>query len=185
MKHLVSILFATVFGLAPLGAIAQTTGPVEPGMVLSGTMDSAIASNTAHIGDRFVISNVSSGADGMIANATIDGHVAAVSPASQGHNARVRLSFDWLRLYDGKQYPLDARPIHINVVTKSNATKEGAGAIVGDLLGNWIGQTIGVGLLGPLGLIGGYLVAKNARQNVTIPQNSLVTMQVIRPLRQA
>jgi hypothetical protein len=37
----------------------------------------------------------------------------------------------------------------------------------------------------PVGLAGGFLFAKNARQNVTIPQNSLVTLQVIRSIPRA
>ena len=159
--------------------------PLAPGMDLTGTMNQTIASSSAHVGDRFVVSNVTSGSDRTVSNATIYGHVAGVTTAAQGRKARVRLAFDWIRLYDGKQYPLDARPVHINVVTKTNAGREGLGAVVGDLLGNYAGKVIGVGLLGPVGLVGGYLMAKNDRQNVTIPQNSLVTLQVIRSLRQA
>ena len=153
-------------------------------MDLTGTMDQTISSSSAQVGDRFVISNVTPGADGAIANATVYGHVAGATGRPRP-KARVRLAFDWIRLYDGKQYPLVARPVHIDVVTKSNAAREGVGAVVGDLLGNYIGKVIGVGLLGPLGLVGGYLIAKNARQNVTIPQNSLITLQLIRSLRQA
>jgi hypothetical protein len=175
---------AAAIGVTPLAATAQSS-PLTPGMDLTGTMDATISSSSAHVGDRFVLSNVTSGADGAVANATISGHVAGVTPAAQGRQARVRLAFDWIRLYDGKQYPLDARPLHIDVVTKSNASREGIGAVAGDLLGNYLGKVIGVGLLGPLGLVGGYLVAKNARQNVTIPQNSLVTLQLLRSLRQA
>ncbi len=185
MKTLLSLLLAAVFGLTPLGAMAQSSSPLQPGMDLTGTMDQSISSSSAHVGDHFVISNVTSGADGVVSNATIYGHVAGVSVASQGHNARVRLAFDWIKLYDGKQFPLDARPVHIKVVTKSNATREGIGTVIGDLLGTYIGKVIGVGLLGPIGLVGGYLIAKNARQNVTIPQNSLITLQLIRSLRQA
>jgi hypothetical protein len=184
MKHLISFLLAASIGLTPLGAMAQSS-PLTPGMDLTGTMDQTISSSSAHVGDRFLISNVTSGADGAVANATVYGHVAGVTSAGQGRKARVRLAFDWIRLYDGKQFPLDARPVHINVVTKTNAAREGVGAVVGDLLGNYIGKVIGVGLLGPLGLVGGYLIAKNDRQNVTIPQNSQVTLQLIRSLRQA
>jgi hypothetical protein len=161
------------------------TAPLQPGMDLTGTLDQSISSSNAHVGDRFVLSNVTSGDAGMISNATIYGHVSDVTTAGQGRNARVQLAFDWIRLYDGKQFPLDARAVHVNVVTKTNAAREGIGAVAGDLLGNFVGKTIGVALLGPVGLVGGYLLAKNARQNVTIPQNSLVTLQIIRPLRQA
>jgi hypothetical protein len=185
MKIFTSLFLAALFGLTPLGAMAQSS-PLQPGMVLAGTMDQTINSANAHVDDPFVISNVSSvGGSGAVTNATIYGHVASVTTAGQGRNARVLLAFDRVQLYDGKRFSLDARPVHIDVVTKTNAPKEGLGAIAGDLLGNWVGQTIGVGLLGPIGLVGGYLLAKNARQNVTIPQNSLITLQVITSHRQA
>jgi hypothetical protein len=185
MKIFTVILLTTLFGLSPLGALAQSA-PLTPGIELAGTMDQTINSANAQAGDPFVISNVSSvGGSGSVTNATIYGHVADVTTAGQGRNAAVKLAFDRVQLYDGKRFSLDARPIHIDVVTKTNAPKEGLGAIAGDLLGNWVGQTIGVGLLGPIGLAGGYLLAKNARQNVTIPQNSLITLQVITAHRQA
>ena len=78
MKHVISILLAAIFGLTPLGAMAQSS-PLTPGMDLTGTIDQSISSSNAHIGDRFVISNVTSGADGIVSNATIYGHVAAVT----------------------------------------------------------------------------------------------------------
>lgn len=155
-------------------------------MDLTGTIDQTISSSSAHAGDAFEISNVTSANGyGTVANATIYGHVASVTTAGQGRNARVQLAFDRVQLYDGKRYSLTARPTHIKVVTKSNAAREGVGAVVGDLLGNFVGKVIGASVLGPLGLIGGYLVAKNARQNVTIPQNSLVTLEVLTSRRQA
>jgi hypothetical protein len=184
MKNVIPYLLAAVLGLAPLGAAAQTS-PLTPGMELTGTMDQTITSSSAHVGDRFVISNVTSGNAGIVSNATIYGHVAEVTTAGQGRNARVRLAFDRVQLYNGRRYALEARPLHIKVVTKNNAAREGIGAVVGDLLGNYIGKVIGVGLLGPIGLVGGFLVAKNDRQNVTIPQNSLITLQVIRSIPQA
>lgn len=177
------VLLSALIGLTPLGAMAQTS-PLTPGTDLTGTMDQTITSSSAYAGEPFKISNVNS-ASGSVANGTIYGHVADVTKAGMGRNARVQLAFDRVQLYDGRRFSLDARPIHVNVVTKTNAPREGAGAIVGDLLGNWLGKTIGVALLGPIGLVGGYLVAKNARQNVTIPQNSLVTLQVITSRRQA
>ncbi len=78
----------------------------------------------------------------------------------------MRLAYDRIMLRSGRAYGLDARPLHLQVTTKSNAPREAGGAVVGDLLGNWLGKTIGVAVLSPIGLIGGFLVAKNARQNV-------------------
>jgi hypothetical protein len=186
MKGFTTVLLTAALGLTPLGAMAQTSSPLSPGTELTGTLNQAISSSSAHAGDPITISHVTSAdGSGTVTAATIYGHVESVTTAGMGRNARIRLSFDQAQLYNGKRFTLAARPTHINVVTKSNAAREGVGAIVGDLLGNWVGKTIGVGLLGPLGLIGGYLVAKNARQNVTIPQYSLVTLQVLTSRRQA
>jgi hypothetical protein len=184
IKILVPVLLSAVIGFMPLSAMAQSS-PVSPGIELTGTMDQTITSSNAQVGQQFQISNVTSQGSNAIANATIYGHVAAVTTAGQGRNAQIQLAYDSLRTYDGQRYSLDARPVHINVVTKNNAAREGVGAVVGDLLGNYVGKVIGVGLLGPIGLAGGFLFAKNARQNVTIPQNSLITLQVIRSRRQA
>jgi hypothetical protein len=185
MKIFTPVLLTAVLGLTPLGALAQTS-PLTPGSELTGTMDQTISSSSAHAGDRFKISNVTSAnGTGAVTDATVYGHVDAVTTAGQGRNASIRLAFDRVQLYDGKRFTLAARPTHVKVVTKSNATRDGAGAIVGDLLGNWVGKMIGATLLGPIGLIGGFLVAKNARQNVTVPQNSLVTLEVLTARRQA
>lgn len=184
MRIFASVCLAALVGLTPLGAMAQTPS-LRPGMDLTGTMDQTLSSTSAFVGEAFKLSNVTSTGTDAIANATIYGHVSSVTKAAMGRNARVQLAFDRLQLYNGASYALDARPLHIKVVTKSNAPREGIGAVVGDLLGNWAGQSIGLALLGPIGLVGGYLIAKNARQNVTIPQNSLVTLQVVNSHRQA
>jgi hypothetical protein len=186
MKHFTTMLLTAAIALTPLGAMAQNMGGLAPGTELAGTMDQTIASSNAQVGDPFKISNVSSvDGSGVITDATIYGHVTSVTTAGQGRNAGVQLAFDRIQTQDGRNFALDARPMHIDVVTKSNALKEGGGAFAGDLLGNWVGQTIGLGVLGPLGLVGGYLLAKNSRQNVTIPQNSLITLQVLTARRQA
>ena len=185
MRFFSPVLLTAVLGLTPIGALAQTS-PLSPGTELTGTMDQTISSSSAHVGDTFKISNVTSAnGTGAVTDATIYGHVDAVTTAGQGRNAAIRLAFDRVQLFNGKRFTLAARPTHVKVVTKSNATREGVGAIVGDLLGNFVGKVIGASVLGPLGLIGGYLVAKNARQNVTIPQNSLVTLEVLTARRQA
>ena len=53
------------------------------------------------------------------------------------------------------------------------------------IVGNIIGKKLGTNAGGLLGAAGGYIYAKNAKQNVTIPANSAVTVQVIRARRQA
>jgi hypothetical protein len=184
MTRLASIVLAVSLVAAPLGASAQSS-PISPGMELSGTINQSISSANAYAGEPFTVSNVTdTSGSGRIVGATIYGHVTGVTKPGLGRNARVRLAFDHIVLRSGRRYALDARPLHIRVMTKNNAGREAGGAIVGDLLGNFIGKTLGVALLGPIGLVGGFLVAKNARQNVVIPSNSLVTLQVLRAYRQ-
>ena len=61
--------------------------------------------------------------------------------------------------------------------TKSNAGNEVAGAVAGMIVGNIVGKKVGTNMGGLLGAAGGYIYAKNAKQNVTIPANSAVTVQ--------
>jgi hypothetical protein len=155
-------------------------------MELAGTMSRAISSGNAYDGEPFAIDNVTSTRGyGAVTDATVYGHIARVTKAGQGTAGKVRLDFDRIVLQDGRSYALDARPEHIQVLTKKNGLKEAGGAVAGDLLGNYLGKVIGVGLLGPIGLVGGFLIAKNNHQQVVIPRDSLVTLRVLTARRQA
>jgi uncharacterized membrane protein YebE (DUF533 family) len=69
--------------------------------------------------------------------------------------------------------------------TKNNSLNEAGGAVAGMILGNIIGKKLGTNAGGLVGAGGGYLYAKNAKQNLTVPANSLITVQVLRAYRQA
>lgn len=186
MRKFLGTACAGALAIVPLTAAAQSAAPLRPGMELAGTMEQSISSRSAYVGEPFEIDNVTStDGYGRVTDAKIYGRVDAVTHAGQGRSAAVRLDFRRLVLPDGRTYALYARPEHIQVNTKNNAAKEAGGAIVGDLLGNYIGKVLGVGLLGPLGLVGGFLVAHNNRQPVVIPKNSLVTLRVLTARRQA
>jgi outer membrane lipoprotein SlyB len=62
---------------------------------------------------------------------------------------------------------------------------EAGGAVAGMILGNIVGKKLGTNMGGLLGAAGGYIYGKNAKQQVTIPQNAVVTVQVLRAYRQA
>ncbi|HTD34543.1 MAG TPA: hypothetical protein VK665_12825 [Candidatus Elarobacter sp.] len=180
MRRFTTLAAAAALAAVPLAALAD----VGPGTELSGTVDQAIDSKNAVVGQRFTMSNVHS-QDNNINGATLYGHVCDVQSASQGRAAKLQLCVDKLHTRSGNSYALDGRVTAAQVNTKSNALNEAGGAVAGMIVGNIIGKKIGTGAGGLLGAAGGYLYAKNAKQNVTIPSNTPVTVQVLRARRQA
>ena len=176
MKRLFAILFsAALVTAAPLTASAQ----IPPGTTLVGTLNQSIDTKSAEPGQPFVINNAHT-SDYNINGATIYGHVASVQHAGQGTPGKIRLSVDKVNSRNGHVYDVEGYASGVQVETKSNALKElggaAAGALVGGLLGHGVGALIGAGA--------GALYAKNNRQNVTIPQGSQVTIEVVRMRRQ-
>jgi hypothetical protein len=180
MNRRLPFLLAAALAFAPLAVSAQLTAGTE----LSGTIDQSIDSKSAVVGQRFTMSNVHS-QDNNINGATLYGHVCDVQSASQGRSARISLCVDKLHTRSGNSYALSGRITNAQVNTKSNALNEAGGAVAGMIVGNIVGKTVGTNVGGLLGAAGGYLYAKNARQNVTIPQNTPVTVQVLSARRQA
>lgn len=169
-------LAAGALALVPLAAPAQIT----PGTTLIGNIDQSLNSKDAQVGQAFTLSNVHS-ANYNVNGATIYGHVASVQRAGQGTPGKIHLAFDKVNTRSGNVYQIVGTASNVQVNTKSNAGKEaiaaGGGALVGGLLGHGIGALIGGGT--------GYLIAKNNRENVTIPQGSIVTVEVEQGRRQA
>jgi hypothetical protein len=180
IRRLSSLATVAALALLPLVASAQVTAGTE----LSGTIDQQLDSKSAVVGQRFTMSNVHS-QDNNINGATIYGHVDSVQSAGQGRKAQISLAFDKLHTRSGASYALDGRATGVQVNTKSNVVNEAGGAVAGMIVGNIIGKKVGTNLGGLLGAAGGYIYAKNAKQNVTVPANSVVTVQVIRARRQA
>jgi hypothetical protein len=175
------ILIATAaLAFVPLAAPAQ----ISPGTDLVGTMAQSVDSKSAVVGQQVVIANVHS-LDNKIVGARIYGHVCDVTSASQGRSAKLQICVDTLRTRAGNTYAVDGRVVGAQVITKNNTLNEAGGAVAGMILGNILGKRVGTNAGGLLGAAGGYLYAKNAKQNVTIPANSAVTVQVLRARRQA
>ncbi|MGD0053255.1 MAG: hypothetical protein ABSD03_15740 [Vulcanimicrobiaceae bacterium] len=174
IRPLTAILAAAVLGLAPLAATAQ----VGPGAILHGTIDQNLSSNHAWVGERVTLSSVYSD-NGAIRHARVIGYVREVVPAGQGTSGKIRLSFDELYAPAGT-FKISARVRSIEAVTKTNAGKEAGGAVAGGIIGGLLGHGIGA----VLGAGGGYLLAKNNRQNVAISAGTPVTIQLLHSYRQ-
>ncbi len=180
MRIFWAAIATALIGLAPLTALAD----IAPGTVLVGSMDQSLSSKDVQVGQRFTMSNVHS-QDNNINGATIYGHVADVQRASQGRNAKIELAFDKLRTRSGNSYALDGRATNVQTNTKNNTLKEVGGAVAGMIVGNIVGKMVHTNVGGLLGAGGGYLYAKNSKENISIPQNAVVTVQVTQARRQA
>jgi hypothetical protein len=175
IRPLITALAAVVLGVAPLAAAAQ----VAPGMTLHGTINQNLSSNHAYVGEPVSLSGVWS-SNGAIRHATVYGHVREVVPAGQGTSGKIRLAFEQVRAPQGT-FTIQSRVTSIQAVTKSNAGKEVGAAAAGGLIGGLLGH----GALGAvLGAGGGYVIAKNNRENVNISAGSPVSIQVLRSYRQ-
>ncbi len=172
-----------VIALAPLAASAA----ISQGTQLSGTIDQSLSSNHVTVGQGFTMSNVSS-SDNNITGARVYGHVRDFQKAGQGTNGKIDLSYDRLVTRSGSVYAISGTTVSADTHTKSNAVKEIGGAVVGDIVGNYVGKHIGglgSSIGGIAGAAGGYIAAKNNRQNIEITPNSKVVLQVTRARRQA
>jgi hypothetical protein len=167
------------FTFLPVALMAQ----IAPGTQLSGMIDQDLSSRSAQVGDRFTVSGVHSQNNDVI-DAKIYGHVAQVSRAGQGSSGIIALSFENVRLPSGYVYSLEGSDtISAQIKTKSNAWKELAGVAVGALAGKMLGHAIGSAVAGTvIGAGAGYAITRNNRENVTIPQNSEIVIEVRRTL---
>lgn len=116
------------------------------------------------------------------------GHVSNVVPAGTGRPAQIEIVFTGLTLQDGTHYAVDGVVTGMQAKTKSNIGREAIGAVAGMIAGNVIAKSIfhaGSGIGGFLGAAGGYLVAKNMKQNMSVPEGSAVRVTLRSVRRQA
>ena len=167
--------------LVPAPALAQPA----PGTELRGTITSEVNTKTAYVGQDVMVNNVAT-SSGSIQGATMRGTVTSVQRAGQGRPAKIQLHFNYLALRGGKTYPINGAVTSVHEQTKSNALKEAGGALAGMLVGNAIFKTLFAASGGGIvGAAGGYLVAHNNRQDMTIPSGSIVVVQLGTVHRQA
>jgi hypothetical protein len=172
MRRIGLLLTATLL-LAPVAASAA----LAPDTVVSGQLTSTLDSHNASVGDRFTLTNVSSD-NGRLRGATIYGHIKRVERAGQGRNAKIALAYDFLRSANGHRYRISGHTTNLQVNTRNNTVKEAGGALAGMLVGNYLGKVVGTNAGGVVGAAGGFLVAKNNRENITVPSGSTVTLDI-------
>ncbi len=182
MRTFRAAVAAAIIGLVPLSALATTT--ISAGTILVGNIDQSLDSKSVQVGQRFTISDVHT-QDNDINGATIYGHVSDVQRASQGRTAKIELAFDKLHTRSGNSYALSGRAQNVQANTKNNTLKEVGGAVGGMIVGNILGKMVHTNVGGLLGAGGGYILAKNSKENLTIPQSSTVTVEVTSAHRQS
>lgn len=152
---------------------------------LTGVLGTALDSKDAYVGEAVQLLNVAS-SDGSIRRATLYGTVTDVQRPNQGRSAQLELHFDRLRLADNTTYRIEGVVTQMRVSTKNNALKEAGGALAGMIVGNALGKTLlGMSGGGILGAVGGYLVAKDNRTDVTVPADSAISVRLLQARRQA
>lgn len=184
MRYAISSL--TLLLAVLMAAQSAIAAPVA-GTRLNGTITQSFSSQNAYVGQPVVLTNVTSAnGSGAVVGAKMYGTVTHVVRAGQGRTAQIQMTFNRLVLPNGTRYRIDGVVTGMNTNTKSNALKEAGGAVAGMIVGNIIGKTIfhmsGAGFLGAAG---GYLIARNNRQNVSVPANSAVQVQLYSVRRQA
>ena len=184
MKNLFRIPALAALSLVlALPATALATPPA--GTVLAGSITQSLNTANAYVGEPITLTGVTAPGAG-ISGATMYGTVTSVTRAGQGRAARLQLTMNRLVLSNGATYAVDGIVTGMQASTHTNALKEAAGAVGGMIVGNMIGKTIfhasGGGLLGAAG---GFLIAKNNRQNMSVPAGSAVRVTLRSARRQA
>ena len=159
----------TILTFAPLAALSY----INAGTQVTGTIDRTLNSRDTQVNQTFLVKNAHS-SNHDINGATIYGHVEAVQSAGQGTPGKLHLAVDKINTRSGNIYKLTGDVTNVQANTKSNAGREAGGGAAGALVGGLIGG--GWGAI--IGGTGGFLLAKNNRQNIEIPQGSLVTINI-------
>ncbi|HEY8296607.1 MAG TPA: hypothetical protein VIG32_01105 [Candidatus Baltobacteraceae bacterium] len=179
-------LGATAFASAPLTAQAAYSITLSKGDSVNAVMNGSLDSGTAQVGDRFTMRVVSPYPedDQDLANAVINGEVIKVTPAGQGRNPELDLSFNTITLQNGTSYPLEAQMTGGGPKQQTrNGGHVALTTIGGMVLGNILGKTIlhtNVG--GAAGAAGGFLIGYNKKSNVALTQGTSVSLTLTRPL---
>jgi hypothetical protein len=153
---------------------------LQSGSLLNGIISQSYSSKDAYVGQAVALQNVTSDdGSGTVTNGTLYGTVSQVQKASQGRPGKIEFQFTRLVTHSGVTYAVTTTVTKIRANTKSNAVKEAGGALAGMAVGNMLGKTLfqasGGGVVGAAG---GFLLAKNNRQDISVPAGTIVQVQV-------
>lgn len=153
----------------------------------AGNINQSIDTGNAYVGQPVTLRDVVS-EDGTVSGATMSGHVNHVVSAATGRRAELEILFTTLTLSDGTQYAIDGVVTGMQAKTKSNVGREIIGTIAGMAVGNILAKSVfgaRTGIGGFLGATGGYLIAANMKQNMSVPEGSAVRVTLRSIRRQA
>lgn len=181
MRHLLASA-AAVLSILMVTQVASAAP--YAGQQYAGVITTNVDTGSANVGQAVTLRNVTS-ENGAVHGATMYGTVTRVVRAGQGRPAQVQMTFNRLVLSNGTTYAIDGVVTGMQSKTKSNTLKEVGGAVAGMIVGNIIGKTIfhaSSGIGGFLGAAGGYLIARNNKQNMSVPAGSAirVTLRTVR-----
>ena len=175
-----NILTAFILSTIGLASAAPTAGTQYAGII-----SQSINTKTAYVGQPVTLTHVTS-ENGTVSGAAMYGTVTSVRKAGQGKSAQLEMSFTKLVLPSGATYAVNGVVTGMQAQTKSNALKEAAGTLAGMAVGNIIGKSIfhmaGGGFLGAAG---GFLIAKNNKEDMTVSSGSTVRVTLRSVRRQA
>lgn len=174
-----SITAGSFVALVCATAIAAQAA-LTSGSLLNGTISQSYSSKNAYVGQAVALRNVTSDdGSGSVSSGTLYGTVSSVQKAGQGRPGRIAFRFTRLVTGSGATYAVDTSVTKMKANTSNNTLKEAGGALAGMLVGNMIGKTLfhlsGGGLVGAAG---GFLLAKNNKQDISVPAGSIVQVQV-------
>ncbi len=173
-------LAASVLSLALPAAAAPVAGAQY-----TGTITTSINTKSAYVGQPVTLKHVTS-QSGATAGATMYGTVTKVVHAGQGRTAELQMVFNRMTMPDGSTYAVSGVVTGMQTNTKNNTLKEAGGAVAGMIVGNILGKTIlHTGGGGLVGAAGGFLIAKNNREDMTVPAGSTVKVTLRSVRRQA
>ncbi len=181
MRSIMISLVCTLSVLALAGA--APSADTQYAGVITQSIDTA----NAYVGQPITLRDVIS-EDGNVTGAMLTGRVEHVVSAAQGRRAELEMIFTKLTLSDGAQYAVDGVVTGMQANTKSNAGREILGTVAGVLVGNIIAKSIfhaSGGAGGFLGAAGGYLIASNMKENMVVPNDSVVRVTLKSLRRQA
>ncbi|HET9344040.1 MAG TPA: stalk domain-containing protein [Candidatus Eremiobacteraceae bacterium] len=166
--------------------IAAAKPPIPSGSIINATLDTALNTASAYIGQPITLTVPQNAQDtpSALAGATIYGKVIEAQGAAQGTNPSVQIAVDSIALANSADpQPIAARVLKVDPTQGSMIAKEAAGTLGGMLLGNWIGKSMDSNQGGLIGAVGGYLLTSNSKANMTVPSGTPVSLELTDPLQ--
>ncbi|WP_310427027.1 hypothetical protein [Chamaesiphon sp. VAR_48_metabat_135_sub] len=123
---------------------AGASAVVPAGVTINTDLQQELSSGKNRNNEKFTIKvkNGSVGKYPALKDATISGHLEAVTKAAKGKKAQMNLTFDDIKLKNGDLLPIDASLVNTQVETKTKGQfLKNAGIILGGTIaGNFIGD---------------------------------------------